>query len=161
MTFDLSGDVWRQVTAKELRASGRKLREEVCSNPGGPLSCPRLITCETRIITDMNPAYRRGATPYTLTPTPYTLTPTLGTLHPTPSHLHSALYTLHPTPSPRTLHPTPYTLHPTPYTLHPTPTSERRGNNLKGFTDFNLKAEARIWPWLSYMCHICSKAVRV
>jgi len=24
--------------------------------------------------------------------------------------------------------------------------SERRGSNLKGFKDFNLKAKARIWP---------------
>ena len=31
--------------------------------------------------------------------------------------------------------------------------SERRGNELKYFKDFYLKAEARIWPWLSHMCH--------
>ena len=27
-------------------------------------------------------------------------------------------------------------------------------NSLKGFEDFYLKDEARIWPGLSYMCHI-------
>ena len=32
--------------------------------------------------------------------------------------------------------------------------SEPRGNNLTRFKDFNLQATARIWPWLSYMCHI-------
>jgi hypothetical protein len=32
--------------------------------------------------------------------------------------------------------------------------SEQRENTLKGFKDFNLKAKAGIWPWLSYMCHI-------
>jgi hypothetical protein len=26
------------------------------------------------------------------------------------------------------------------------PARERRGNNLKGFQDFDLKAKARIWP---------------
>ena len=35
---------------------------------------------------------------------------------------------------------------------------ERRGNTLTGFKDFNLKAEARIWPWLSYTCRILSTA---
>ena len=30
----------------------------------------------------------------------------------------------------------------------------RRGNNFKGSMDFHLKAKARIWPWLSYVCHI-------
>ena len=32
--------------------------------------------------------------------------------------------------------------------------SERSGNTLKH--NFSLKAKARIWPWLSYMCHIRS-----
>ena len=36
--------------------------------------------------------------------------------------------------------------------------SARKGNNLKGFEDFRLKVKARIWPWLSYMCRICSTA---
>ena len=36
--------------------------------------------------------------------------------------------------------------------------SKRRGINLKGLQDFYLKAKARIWPWLSYMCHIRSTA---
>ena len=31
------------------------------------------------------------------------------------------------------------------------PTTERRGNNLKGFKDLNLKAKARFWPWLPCM----------
>ena len=31
---------------------------------------------------------------------------------------------------------------------------EQRGH--KDFEGFHLKATARIWPWLSYMCHICS-----
>ena len=48
-------------------------------------------------------------------------------------------------PAPYTQHPTPYTLHPTPHTLHPTP-YERRRNNLKSVTGFNLEAWARIWP---------------
>ena len=34
------------------------------------------------------------------------------------------------------------------------------GNNLKGLNDFHLKAKARIWPRLSYMCHIRSTAER-
>jgi hypothetical protein len=36
--------------------------------------------------------------------------------------------------------------------------SERRGNNFKGFKDFNLRAKARFWPWLSYLCRFCSAA---
>ena len=32
--------------------------------------------------------------------------------------------------------------------------AERRGNNLKGFKVFYLKAKASIWPGLSYVCHI-------
>ena len=38
---------------------------------------------------------------------------------------------------------------------------ERRGDNLEGFNDFYRKAKARIWPWLSYMCHIRSIAASV
>jgi len=37
--------------------------------------------------------------------------------------------------------------------------AERRGNNLKGLKDFNLKAKAIIWPWLSYTCQLCSRVV--
>jgi len=36
--------------------------------------------------------------------------------------------------------------------------AERKGNQLKGLKDFYLNAKARIWPWLSYMCHIRSTA---
>ena len=36
--------------------------------------------------------------------------------------------------------------------------SERRGSRLKGFKDFYLKAKAKIWPCLTYMCHIRSTA---
>ena len=41
-----------------------------------------------------------------------------------------------------------YTLHPTPYTLHPAPyallsAAERRGDNFKGFKDFNLEAKGQ------------------
>jgi len=36
--------------------------------------------------------------------------------------------------------------------------SERRGDNLKGFEGFYLKAKARIWPGLSYVCQIRSTA---
>ena len=36
-----------------------------------------------------------------------------------------------------------------------------RGNNLKGLKDFCLKAKARIWPCLSYVCHIRARAVLV
>ena len=35
---------------------------------------------------------------------------------------------------------------------------ERRGNTLEGYNDFSLKSKARIWPCLSYMCHIRSIA---
>ena len=34
----------------------------------------------------------------------------------------------------------------------------RRSNRLKGFEDFYLNAKARIWPWLSYVCHVRSTA---
>ena len=30
----------------------------------------------------------------------------------------------------------------------------RLGNNLKGWEEFYLKTKARIWPWLSYICHV-------
>jgi hypothetical protein len=33
--------------------------------------------------------------------------------------------------------------------------SEPRGNNFKRFKDFYLKPSARIWPWLSYLYHVC------
>jgi hypothetical protein len=33
---------------------------------------------------------------------------------------------------------------------------ERRANNSIGFNDFNLKANARIWHWLSHIFHIRS-----
>ena len=33
---------------------------------------------------------------------------------------------------------------------------ERKGINLKDFKDFYMKAKARIWPGLSYMCHFRS-----
>jgi len=35
--------------------------------------------------------------------------------------------------------------------------SERRGDNFGGFKGFHLNTTARIWPWLPYMCHICSR----
>ena len=35
--------------------------------------------------------------------------------------------------------------------------SERRGNNIKRVIDFYLKAKAKIWPWLGYMCHVRSE----
>ena len=35
------------------------------------------------------------------------------------------------------------------------------GNNYKGFKDFELKAEARIWPCLSYVRHILSTAEKL
>jgi len=38
------------------------------------------------------------------------------------------------------------------------PAYEQEGKNSKGFKDFQLKAEDRIWPWLSHMCHIRSTA---
>ena len=31
-----------------------------------------------------------------------------------------------------------------------------RENNLQYFKDFYLRAKARIWPWLSCMCHVRS-----
>ena len=34
--------------------------------------------------------------------------------------------------------------------------SNRNGNTLKRFKDVCFNANARIWPWLSYMCHIRS-----
>jgi len=37
-------------------------------------------------------------------------------------------------------------------------TFERRGNNVKHVNDFYLKAKARIWPCLSYVCNIRSTA---
>jgi len=37
-------------------------------------------------------------------------------------------------------------------------TSERKGKNLNGVTGFYLEAKARIWPRLSYTCHIRSAA---
>ena len=33
---------------------------------------------------------------------------------------------------------------------------ERRGNKLKGFNWFCLKAKSRMWPRMSYVCHIVS-----
>ena len=36
---------------------------------------------------------------------------------------------------------------------------ERRGDNLNDFNDFNLRATARIWPWLSYLFQVRSTAV--
>jgi hypothetical protein len=38
------------------------------------------------------------------------------------------------------------------------PTSERRGNRVMFFNDFYLKAQARVWPRLSCMCHVRSAA---
>ena len=38
------------------------------------------------------------------------------------------------------------------------PDSERVGNNLKGVKDFKLKAKARIWPCMYYMCRAYSTA---
>ena len=35
---------------------------------------------------------------------------------------------------------------------------ERSGNTLKRYKRFYLEAKARMWPWLSYLCHIRSKA---
>ena len=35
---------------------------------------------------------------------------------------------------------------------------ERRGNTVIRLEHFYLKAKARIWPWLSYMCFVRSKA---
>jgi len=39
-------------------------------------------------------------------------------------------------------------------------TSERGGNELKSFKDFDLKSRARIRPWLSKVCHVRSTAVQ-
>jgi len=36
----------------------------------------------------------------------------------------------------------------------PQTATERKRNNFKDVKDFYLKAKARIWPGLSYMCHI-------
>jgi len=36
--------------------------------------------------------------------------------------------------------------------------SDQRRNKSKGLKDFNLKAKARIWPYLSYVSHIRSIA---
>ena len=36
------------------------------------------------------------------------------------------------------------------------PAFERRWNIIKGFKDFYLQAKTRIWPWLPYMCRVCS-----
>ena len=33
--------------------------------------------------------------------------------------------------------------------------AERRGNNLKGFKDFYLKAKAIIWPWVLALTVLC------
>jgi hypothetical protein len=33
-------------------------------------------------------------------------------------------------------------------------TAERSGNSLTEFEDLDLKSKARIWPRLSYMCHM-------
>ena len=41
---------------------------------------------------------------------------------------------------------------------NPRPASERRRNNLKYFEGFYLKVKSRIWPGLSWMCHIRSTA---
>jgi len=38
--------------------------------------------------------------------------------------------------------------------------SGRRGNNLKRFEDFHLKAKARIWTSVSHVCHIRSTGYR-
>ena len=35
---------------------------------------------------------------------------------------------------------------------------EPRGNNSEGFEEFDLKAKARSWPQMSFMCHIRSTA---
>jgi len=39
--------------------------------------------------------------------------------------------------------------------------SKRRANDINRFKDFHLTAKARIWPWLSYMCHIRSTKARI
>ena len=38
------------------------------------------------------------------------------------------------------------------------PAPDLRGNTLKGFVSFNVKAKARIWPALPHMCHVRSTA---
>ena len=38
-------------------------------------------------------------------------------------------------------------------------TAKQNGNDLKRFENLYLNTKARIWPPLSYMCHICSPAV--
>jgi len=38
--------------------------------------------------------------------------------------------------------------------------AERSGKNLTRLQDFDLKAKARLWPGLSYLCHIRSEAAR-
>ena len=40
------------------------------------------------------------------------------------------------------------------------PASERGGNTLKGVQDCHVVAKARIWPFLSYVWHVRSKAVQ-
>ena len=35
-----------------------------------------------------------------------------------------------------------------------TSASERRRNQSKGFKNFYLKAKARVWPWMSCLCHV-------
>jgi len=52
-----------------------------------------------------------------------------------------------------------YKRHPGACLTHLTSPSERRGNNVKRFKDFDLKMKARIWPRLCYVCHIRSTAV--
>ena len=39
--------------------------------------------------------------------------------------------------------------------------AERIGNNLEGFKHLDMKFEAKIWPWPSYMCHIRSMGIAV
>jgi len=34
--------------------------------------------------------------------------------------------------------------------------AERTGSHFQGLEDFSVEAKARIWPWLSYLCHIRS-----
>ena len=41
----------------------------------------------------------------------------------------------------------------------PPSASKRRGDSLKGWKDCHLKVEARLWPWMSSMCHICMPAI--
>ena len=37
---------------------------------------------------------------------------------------------------------------------------ERRGNSLIAIQDFDLKAKARTWTCLSYVCRVCSTAAQ-